>query len=465
MKRPRSRQRPTGGLTAFRKNFVLDHDIYIFVGVCMLLGGGPGGLNAQFFGIALSGLYILISSIWKGKLAQLFELPMLAQAAVIGAIILPLAQLVPLPPATWQNLPGHELRAEILTTLGAAGIWLPLSIAPAETAYTAVMTLSVFGLFLSILPLPSDRLRSVLLFVTAFIALGVAIGLMQVFSGGKLLEFYPVSHRGMLIGFFANKNHMGLVLACSIPLCYFLIRDRIFASDAVGFFYIILIVVVMGLLVATNSRAGLALGGAAVVLVAMRHFSAHRIRVLGLAGGLVVLFVAISSFVPVIGDLLGRVGDAQDDLRGDFVERSAPLIWQYGTVGSGLGSFTYVYAPTEKLEWVNGAYLNHLHNEYLQLIIEAGIAGLVIMALWFGAFFQAAMRLRSAQNGKSLWSSDLGDLSWLGAVIIGLFLAHSIVDYPIRRMGSLVILAIAASIFFYPMVTRISAGRGITLRP
>lgn len=459
MKRAKRRQQSAGTLKQLRGNLAQDNSIYLFVSACMIFGGGPGEFNVSFVVIALAGLYVLLSSIWKGNLIRFAQLPLFVRLAVGVSIALPLVQLIPLPPGLWQALPGHALRAEILLSLGAADIWLPLSITPAETAYSAVMALSVFGLFLSILGLPTDRIRSVLLWVSAMIGLGVLVGLIQVFTAGKALQFHPVMHSDALVGFFANKNHMGLLLACAIPLMYVLAEKRTLASNGAGLFLAVGFVAIVGLLVATNSRAGLALGVLAITLVALRRFSAHRLRVLGLASGVIVLSILMASYVPVVGDLLSRVGTAQDDARVDFLDRGAPLIEQYGVVGSGLGSFTYVFAPTERLDWVTGAYLNHLHNDYLQLVIEGGIAGALAMALWLVALMQAAMRLKVQPSGKDSYKAEARVFAWLGAVIIALFLAHSLVDYPFRRMGTLAILTIATAIFLLPLLPRISTAR------
>src|SRR3546814_1767554 len=43
--------------------------------------------------------------------------------------------------------------------------------------------------------------------------LSVLVGVIQVGSAGGALNFYNSAHRGNLIGFFANRNHEGVVLA------------------------------------------------------------------------------------------------------------------------------------------------------------------------------------------------------------------------------------------------------------
>src|SRR3546814_682601 len=56
------------------------------------------------------------------------------------------------------------------------------------------------------------RQRCVGLFL-ALVVLSVLVGVIQVGSAGGALNFYNSAHRGNLIGFFANRNHEGVVLA------------------------------------------------------------------------------------------------------------------------------------------------------------------------------------------------------------------------------------------------------------
>ena len=48
-------------------------------------------------------------------------------ALMAAILILPLLQLVPLPPSVWQALPGRELPAQIDASLGL-NIWRPLTL-------------------------------------------------------------------------------------------------------------------------------------------------------------------------------------------------------------------------------------------------------------------------------------------------------------------------------------------------
>ena len=51
-------------------------------------------------------------------------------------------------------------------------------------------------------------------------------------------------------------------------------------------------------------------------------------------------------------------------------------------IGSGLGTFVPVYAMFEKPEDASPTYVNHAHNDILEVWLETGVLGLVLMGLF-----------------------------------------------------------------------------------
>ena len=69
-------------------------------------------------------------------------------------------------------------------------------------------------------------------------------------------------------------------------------------------------------------------------------------------------------------------------------------------------------------------YVNHAHNDYLELVLELGAAGAVLIVLFLGWWAVAATRV---------WTSTLSTPFGRAATIAtAAILAHSIVDYPLR---------------------------------
>lgn len=430
-----------------------------FVASCLILGGGPGEANINFWIIAVSGFALLTTAVMRGWLEVFQQLPLFARLAAALSVALPFLQLIPLPPGIWHALPGQQMRIDILASFALDQGWMPLSITPVQTAYSAVMALAMFGIFVASLALTPLQTRMLLWWVTIILLVAVVIGIVQFASNGASFNFYRIAHRGSLIGFFANKNHMGLMVACLIPLLYVLNEDRLAGSGGAFGLVVVSWVLLLSLAVATNSRAGLGLTVLGILLVALRRFPARRRAVLLAGGGALAALGAAVAAVPAIGDLFDRVGDAKEDLRVNLVDQAMPLVGQYGALGSGLGSFAEVYAPTEKLEWVTPQYVNHVHNDFVQLVIEAGIPGVIIALLWVAALAYAGLNLKRQKVSRFGGSDDLAAFAWLGLVISGMFAAHSLVDYPGRRIAALVVLVIALGQVFRLQLPRVSLAR------
>jgi O-antigen ligase len=93
-------------------------------------------------------------------------------------------------------------------------------------------------------------------------------------------------------------------------------------------------------------------------------------------------------------------------------------------VGTGLGSFTAVYRLQENPENVDPTYINHAHNDYLELTLELGLAGVFLIVLFVGWWGVRVARI---------WTSNLSSPFDRAATIASAaILAHSIVDYPLR---------------------------------
>lgn len=94
-------------------------------------------------------------------------------------------------------------------------------------------------------------------------------------------------------------------------------------------------------------------------------------------------------------------------------------------VGSGIGSFNRVYRLFEDPDEVTNVFVNHAHNDYLEVFAETGLLGAVLILA-----FLAWWGLRSVQA----WRDARPDAYWTqtASVVIGIILAHSLVDYPIR---------------------------------
>jgi hypothetical protein len=128
-------------------------------------------------------------------------------------------------------------------------------------------------------------------------------------------------------------------------------------------------------------------------------------------------------------DQLGDAGDAESPRsRSAIATGTLDGAIAFAPVGSGLGTFEKVYPLFEDDGEVPGTYVNHAHNEYLQIALEFGAPGVLLMAA-FLAWFMASLGVIwfTRQEFGSLLRIKMG-----ASVALCVPLLHSILDYPMR---------------------------------
>jgi len=402
----------------------------------LMIFGGPVPDVAATILLAATGLALLGALAFTEWSAALRAQPLAFRFGLLGIALLPLLQIVPLPPSLWHALPGQALRIQTLTLAGLADSWQPLSVTPLFTAGAVVVAIGFVALLMLLLTLPAQDLRRIAWLVLALVVLNILIGLVQVASGGQALQFYRAADHGALIGFFANKNHAALVLAASLPIAAYLLGSREHPEGARTWLGLYAGVVLVAL-VTTNSRAGVGFGLVTVLLLGSLYVRAIKpVYVVAIAAAAIAGLVLLST-TSAFEQVFNRFNDVNEDLRWQYLWTSRPLIERYWLLGSGIGSFSTLYAVGESLAWVKPTLVNQLHDEYPQLLLEAGLPGIALLLAIVGGVIWRGARVwtQGARNHR---------LPLLcGALILVLIAVHSGVDYPLRRPAVLPILALA----------------------
>ncbi len=417
----------------------------VYLVLASLFGGGLVQWGPSTILLMLASMVLAVFLAWRDGFTAFARAPLAGRIALGGIAVLPLLQLVPLPPAIWQALPGQQLRRATLGMMGIAYTWQPMTLEPVSTALCAILAIGFVTFTGLLLRLGDAEFRKLLVATFALIVLGMGVGLLQVVSDGYP-HFFSASQVSTLLGFFANKNHMALAIACAILLLGLIVRhDEVAPSRrrlAVGGFTLFALVCI----VTTNSRAGLGLGllAAAIVLADLARGIAMRWRLAALAGiALLAVAVATSSEFEVVS---GRVDSIGDDLRWQFAVWSWPLAKHYAAFGSGLGSFKTLYQTQEPLAHLIPTYVNAVHDEYLQLVIEAGVPGVVVV-LALALSVAGGVVTWGARPRRDPYRHQMA----FGFAVVVLFALHSALDYPLRRPAAWVLFAIAlASIYRVP---------------
>lgn len=229
-------------------------------------------------------------------------------------------------------------------------------------------------------------------------------------------------------GLFANPNHFAALLFVSIPfvIYYGLFRGHLLSS-AIG------LVALLLLLLAAGSRAGVLIG-LAITVISICFLSA-RSRTSGF--GVFALFVGLSVYTIGAWTTINAKQIDPTFGRAEFARTTFDGIKENWITGVGFGNFQKAYQMYEKEEMIFSAYVNHAHNEYLEIAFEGGVAaaGLIALYLFLLLFAFAGIRRDSFQKAAFLSTAFL--------------LVHSLVDYPLRTAALAMTFAYMNAIIFH----------------
>jgi O-antigen ligase len=342
-------------------------------------------------------------------------------------------------------LPGSALRLDVLSLIDKAGNWQSLSLEPIYTAQTFVLAAGFVALVLGLLALDARSFRHVMQGLLGLIALSILVGVAQVATRGLFPSFFTHADTGSLIGFYSNKNHMALAIAASLPLAQIILASDRQKHPIQYLLFLAYWAVALIAILATTSRAGVALGMLASLLMALSML--RRVRLshrLAIAGAVIVCAALVATSAP-FHEIMDRFDYIDNDNRWLFTLRSLPLVRQYWLFGAGGGVFNDLFITYEPIEWVKPTIMNHVHDDYIELVIEYGVPGILALLASGIGIVQAARAIPDRVNRAA------APVRLAGLLIIALIALHSIVDYPLRRPAVLAILAVAIAMVVRPV--------------
>ncbi|MDB5470615.1 MAG: O-antigen polymerase [Caulobacter sp.] len=412
--------------------------------------------------VGLLALPLLGWAIWRLRDRPPEQSERFAFAILAGCFLVGLVQLIPLPPGLWTALPG---RGPIVADLAAAGLapgWAPISLKPQATVSALLCLIPAAALFLSLRTLDQPgRRRLVLLILGVGIASAVVGGLQVVGGPDSPLRFYAVTNPDPAVGFFSNRNHLASLFVCIVPFATLEALEAA-ARRPPGrvrvFIMLALILLAAAGVAMTQSRAGalllgLALLGAAAMAWRSGLLSSGGRGSLGrtiLAGGVLLLALAAIGGPVILGGVLDRAGGSLDtEIRIPAAQIAGGAALTYAPVGSGLGSFVPVYMMHETPTSMQNTYVNHAHDDWLELLVETGLLGAAVMIAFLVWFARAAWRAWRRHHGPDP-SKGGGIAARAASLVIGLLLAHSLVDYPLRTPAMMCLFALACGLMLAP---------------
>ncbi len=438
-----------------------------------------GGTHAGFLGdvaIQLLAVPLLALTFWRLSAVSQRSAglaPALCWLGLLAAIVL--IQLAPLPDflLTLLNQRAAAIRAfddAWQSVIGHGQTPAGLSLVPDATAAAAASLIVPASVFLAVSCSSKSARRQLAGLVVLIACLTALLGLTQIAQGpSSPLRFYAITNDGAAVGLFANRNHFATFLSVALLLgAPFLLatqrrlkrdtamHDRSLAELAgLLSFGLVLIAAIL----ATQSRAGLVLAGLAAVAVVVlaarpagwRRTSRRPAKMIAVSGSLLVAGLAVLFITwPAADRTFQRFTNGfATNQRIALTQATLTLAGKNMPFGTGLGSFRRVYAAAQADGDVGPNYVNRAHNDYAELLLEAGLPG-GILALLFLAWF--AVRLRAVWRRPLSRHDRTADalLPQAASIAVVLLLIHSVVDYPLRTTALSTLFAMCCGLLIDP---------------
>lgn len=368
-------------------------------------------------------------------------------AMVMAFVLILLIQILPIPGSWWFALPGHgqyDAIAEILPELHG---WRPISLVPDATLNALFAMIVPLSALLLLSMVSTNRVTLVFHMLLGFAIVSALIGSLQL-SGGLMPNPFINDTPGEVGGLLANRNHHALLLAAGIVLtAHWYING---AARTISRLTIAALLAswLLLILLATGSRAGLALGLVAIVgaiALAWRGIgpalsASPRWMRIAIAAGAAIIPIALlaASFMQDRARSLDRAIelDAGSDMRLRALPTVLQMVRDFFPLGAGFGSFDTVFRSYEPAELLSIRYFNHAHNDFLELVFEGGLPALLLLIVSVAWYAHRSLRVWRKPPSQIVMA---GRTASLVVFMIGI---ASIVDYPLRTPSMTVLLCV-----------------------
>jgi len=355
------------------------------------------------------------------------------QIPIIGAVLYALIQIIP-----------FGYLAEVG---GVTGIGRTISIEPFWTQMFALHLLAMFFIFAAALTYldSASRLRKMVLLITVFgFAFAFFAILQAVLSPSKIYGIYEVDY-AKPFGSFVNRHNfaayiemtiaipLGLLFAGAIP------RDkRLIYLTAIGLMGIALIL--------SGSRGGLVSLLAMVGLILFLTNNSRGSSRIALKIGLAVFMLAV-----VVGGSILIGGEssltrfAETAVSSDITTNrthiwnvTLEVIKNHFPFGAGIGSFAAAYTPYDTMNGIER--VEQAHNDYLQILADAGIIGLILAGFFIYKLFRTGLGSVKTEN-LFRRGVAIGALAGCFAILV-----HSIFDFVLHTTAITVLFLTSAAL-------------------
>jgi O-antigen ligase len=384
---------------------------------------------------------------------------------ICSPLWLGLMYLVPIPLDLWLSISGREFYFQMLQTmqLVVPGSF-SLSLTPAATWASVLAGVPIVAMFVVAQRLPMTAIKSLLLVLLAVATLQVLLSVLQLVYGLGSIFYFDVTGTGSIVGSFANRNHLADLLTMSLPVCMYVFFDqtkkkstRKSASlieprkQVILPFLLFLGLSFLLVLLMTLSRGGIisgfiALGASIWIYLAALGSKAsgrQRLAYLGLSG----VFIALATLAFSLDGIQARLGERfliDAEVRNAIARATVSAASQFWPWGSGLGSFEAVFPRFQPA--ISIGYVEYAHNDYVQFVMELGVAGVVLMAIFAILLSHQVLTFFRIYRTEHRLPNNVAMQSFCGVGLLA-FLLHSWVDFNMHIPALAIIAAFLTGVF------------------
>ena len=389
--------------------------------------------------------------VWRTRTLRLSR--NLLQLPLLGLFLIGLVQLLPL-----GGMGGGEAIGG-LTNAPAANT---LTLDPYATRFALIQLGSLLIYFCATLVFTDSpaRLRLVVRVITIFGFLLALYGMFQHFLNPAQIYWFRQPRYAVPFGPFINRHHFAAYMELTLALPLGLLVSGAVAV-ARRLLYLFAVAIMGVALILTGSRGGiLSLAAEVLFLVAIAGLvrrkdkgeaeenreAESRVRAalvrVSLGFALVVALLVGAVFLggeESLGRLFGTV-NADDPTSGrtQFWQGTWEVIKQHPWLGAGLGAFSLAYTRHDVLNGVGR--LEQAHNDYLQILADAGLVGGVLGLIFLFALFRPGVARLNSQD-KFRRGVAAGALAGCFAVLV-----HSFFDFSLHMTSNALLFLVLAAL-------------------
>lgn len=347
-----------------------------------------------------------------------------------------------------------------------------LSLDPYATRFAIIQLIVYFVFFAAALVFINNRkrLRKIVLTIIIFGAAMAFFGILQRLANLEAIYGLRTSPQAIPFASFINQHHFAAFMEMTIAFPLALLFGKATKKDKIAL--LIIAAVLMGIaIILTGSRGALLSFFGVIGFIIAANFLRKRneektpetakkySKKFALIGGGIALILVLFGSVFLLGgdeSLLRGIGlqNANADIssgRTHFWQTALKIIFDYPIFGVGLNAFGTAYTGYDT--W-NGVFqVEHAHNDYLEILADAGIFGFACIAAFIWLLFKQSLQIIGKASDSFRLNAAIGALAGCFGILL-----HSFFDFPLRTPSNgfffLLLAVIATASINYPKLYR-----------